>query len=161
MKHLAADWTKSRVVGGREAGGRRPFRWFSQWSNHKQSSECAVQTGGYPPGQASLFLPFLSYICHFYALAVVCFLVVVVVVGGGGDLCWLCSVWVRVVCVGACVSTAVTHKPFWLSSFRLWEKCLLYFSPPMQIWQCFLIRVYYLRCASIVCVACRDMQISP
>lgn len=142
-------------------GGPRPCRWFSQWSNHKCSSECVVQAGGYPLGHASPFFPFLSYICHFHALVVVGFCFFVCSFWGGGDLRWSCAVWVRVVYVRACVSTAMTHKPFWLSCPGLWEKCQLYFSFPMQIWYCFLIYVYYFRCASIVCVAPCDTQIFP
>lgn len=120
MKHLAADWTKSRVVGGREDGG--PDLADDSVNGVIISGPLSVQYKQEVTHQAKLLSSFLSppTSVTFTHLPVFVFW------GGGADLR---SVWEKVVCVGASVSTAVTHKPFWRPCPGLWEKCpLLFFS---------------------------------
>lgn len=120
-------WLNEEQSSGRERRWEpRPFRWFSQWSNHKQSSEWAVQTGGYPPSQASLFLPFFSYICHFHALASVCFLVggwLTLPRVGEGGLC-------RSVCKWQTVLTAMSRVMGEVSSLFFSYANLIIFPNP-------------------------------
>lgn len=47
MKHLTSEWVGSRGVGGRETGKPDPADDSVNRSNHTDSSESALQTGGY------------------------------------------------------------------------------------------------------------------
>lgn len=99
MKHLAADWTKSRVVGGREDGG--PDLADDSVNGVIISSPLSVQYKQEVTHQAKLLSSFLSSPTSVTFTHLPMF----VFWWGGG---WLCPVWVRVVCVGACVSDTQT-----------------------------------------------------
>lgn len=69
MNHLAAEWEKSRVVGGRGDGKPDLADDSVNRSNHNYSTESAVQTGGYQEDCVSLLqcllLPFI-YLSHLF-----------------------------------------------------------------------------------------------